>query len=215
MRREPIAGDDLILSIDLRVQKAAEEALGGQRAAVVAIDPRNGDVIAFVSTPTYDPNGFARGLTVPEYRALADNLDKPLYRPRDARRLPAGLDDQAAGRARGARIRRDRARRRRATARAPGSSPARATGTATGRRAATARSTCTRPSRSRATPISTASPTRSASTACTTSSCKFGLGSEDRHRHPRRARRASCRRAPGSARRSRPRRCRSGSPAKP
>ena len=37
-----------------------------------------GDVIAFVSTPTYDPNGFARGLTVPEYRALADDLDKPL-----------------------------------------------------------------------------------------------------------------------------------------
>ena len=49
-----------------------------QRAAVVAIDPRNGDVLAFVSTPTFDPNGFARGLTVPEYRALADNIDKPL-----------------------------------------------------------------------------------------------------------------------------------------
>jgi penicillin-binding protein 2 len=79
IRREPIAGDDLILSIDLRVQKAAEDALAGQRAAVIAIDPRNGDVIAFVSTPTYDPNGFARGLTVPEYRALADDLDKPLY----------------------------------------------------------------------------------------------------------------------------------------
>ena len=78
-RKEPIAGDDLLLSIDARLQQAAEEALGGQRAAVVAIDPSNGDVLAFVSTPTFDPNGFARGLTVAEYRALEDSPDKPLY----------------------------------------------------------------------------------------------------------------------------------------
>jgi penicillin-binding protein 2 len=77
-RKEPIAGDDLYLTIDHRLQQVAEAALGAQRAAVVAIDPRNGDVLAFVSTPTFDPNGFARGLTVPEYRALADNIDKPL-----------------------------------------------------------------------------------------------------------------------------------------
>ncbi len=77
-RKEPIAGDDLYLTIDHRLQQVAETALGVQRAAVVAIDPRNGDVLAFVSTPTFDPNGFARGLTVPEYRALADNIDKPL-----------------------------------------------------------------------------------------------------------------------------------------
>jgi penicillin-binding protein 2 len=77
-RKEPVAGDDLILTIDHRLQKVAEEALGAQRAAVVAIDPANGDILAFVSTPTFDPNGFARGLTVPEYRALADSPDKPL-----------------------------------------------------------------------------------------------------------------------------------------
>jgi penicillin-binding protein 2 len=77
--KEPVAGDDLYLSIDFRVQKVAEEALAGQRGALVAIDPRNGDIIAFVSTPTFDPNGFARGLTVPEYRALAENIDIPLY----------------------------------------------------------------------------------------------------------------------------------------
>ena len=53
--------------------------MAGQRAAVVAIDPSNGDVLAFVSTPTFDPNGFARGLTVAEYRALAEDIDKPLY----------------------------------------------------------------------------------------------------------------------------------------
>ena len=78
-RREPIAGNDLYLTVDARVQKAAEEALAGQRAAVVAIDPRNGDVIAFVSTPTFDPNGFARGLSHAEYAALTDNIDVPLY----------------------------------------------------------------------------------------------------------------------------------------
>jgi penicillin-binding protein 2 len=79
VRKEPVAGDDLVLTLDARLQRVAEEALGGQRAAVVAIDPANGDILAFVSTPTFDPNGFARGLTVPEYRALEDDLDKPLY----------------------------------------------------------------------------------------------------------------------------------------
>jgi len=77
-RKEPIAGDDLLLTIDARLQEVTERALGTQRAAVVAIDPRNGDILAYVSTPTFDPNGFARGLTVPEYRAMADSLDKPL-----------------------------------------------------------------------------------------------------------------------------------------
>jgi len=61
------------------VQQTAEEALAGHRAAVVAIDPRNGDVVAYVSTPMFDPNGFARGLTVPEYAALQGDVDRPLY----------------------------------------------------------------------------------------------------------------------------------------
>ena len=78
-RREPVAGNDLYLTVDARVQKAAEDALAGQRAAVVAIDPHNGDVIAFVSTPTFDPNGFARGLSHAEYAALTENIDVPLY----------------------------------------------------------------------------------------------------------------------------------------
>jgi penicillin-binding protein 2 len=78
-RREPIAGNDLILSIDARLQQVIEDELAGRRAAVVAIDPRNGDVLAFVSTPTFDPNGFARGLTYAEYSALENDVDKPLY----------------------------------------------------------------------------------------------------------------------------------------
>jgi penicillin-binding protein 2 len=78
-RQEPLAGNDLFLSIDVRVQQAAEEALRGQRAAAVAIDPTNGDVIAFVSTPAFDPNLFARGLTRPQYLALTDDPDRPMY----------------------------------------------------------------------------------------------------------------------------------------
>ena len=78
-RRVPVAGNDLYLAVDARVQQVAEEALAGQRAAVVAIDPRNGDIVAFVSTPTFDPNGFARGLTFAEYAALSTDIDVPLY----------------------------------------------------------------------------------------------------------------------------------------
>jgi penicillin-binding protein 2 len=78
-RNEPLAGDDLYLTIDLRIQQAAEEALRGQRAAAVAIDPNNGDVIAFVSTPAFDPNLFARGLSRMEYLALTDDPNRPMY----------------------------------------------------------------------------------------------------------------------------------------
>lgn len=78
-RREPTAGNDLFLSIDLRVQQAAEEALRGQRAAAVAIDPGNGDVLAYVSTPAFDPNLFARGLSRRDYLALTEDPDRPMY----------------------------------------------------------------------------------------------------------------------------------------
>jgi penicillin-binding protein 2 len=74
----PVAGADLVLSLDMRVQRAAQEALQGLRGAVVAIDPRNGDVIALASSPSFDPNEFARGLTFKEYRALLADPDKPM-----------------------------------------------------------------------------------------------------------------------------------------
>jgi penicillin-binding protein 2 len=73
-----VAGKDLILGIDMRVQKAAEEGLTGKRGAVVAIDPRNGNVLALASTPAFDPNGFARGLSVSQFNQLQNDIDKPL-----------------------------------------------------------------------------------------------------------------------------------------
>lgn len=76
--RQPVAGADLILSLDMRVQRAAEEALAGRRGAVIALDPHSGDVIALASTPGFDPNGFARGLSNKQYDALQNDIDKPL-----------------------------------------------------------------------------------------------------------------------------------------
>jgi len=75
----PVAGDDLVLSIDLPTQQAAEDALGDRRGAVVAIDPSNGDVLALASKPGFDPAAFARGLSRSEYAQLSDDIDKPLF----------------------------------------------------------------------------------------------------------------------------------------
>ena len=72
-------GTDLFLTLDLEVQRVAEQAVRDQRAAIVALDPNNGDVIALVSRPGFDPNLFARGLTRTEYAALNDNPDRPLF----------------------------------------------------------------------------------------------------------------------------------------
>jgi penicillin-binding protein 2 len=74
----PTAGEDLVLSLDLAAQQAAEDGLADHRGAVVAIDPRNGDVLALASKPGFDPSEFARGISRSEYAALSDNDDKPL-----------------------------------------------------------------------------------------------------------------------------------------
>jgi penicillin-binding protein 2 len=74
----PVAGEDLVLAMDLQAQQAAEDGLGEHRGAVVAIDPNTGDVLALASRPGFDPASFARGLTRSEYAALSDDIDKPL-----------------------------------------------------------------------------------------------------------------------------------------
>jgi penicillin-binding protein 2 len=76
--RPPVAGEDLILGMDVRVQRVAEEALVGKRGSVVALDPKTGDIIALASTPGFDPNDFVRGLSVAQYGALSNNIDVPL-----------------------------------------------------------------------------------------------------------------------------------------
>jgi penicillin-binding protein 2 len=76
--RPPVAGVDLILGMDVRVQRVAEEALVGKRGSVVALDPKTGDIIALASTPGFDPNDFVRGLSVAQYGALSNSIDVPL-----------------------------------------------------------------------------------------------------------------------------------------
>lgn len=75
---DPERGADLTLSLDLNVQRVAYEALGAERGAVVAMDPRDGAVIAIVSTPSFDPNLFVLGISVADYAQLRDSPDHPL-----------------------------------------------------------------------------------------------------------------------------------------
>ena len=71
-------GNTLILSIDIKLQALVEDLFGDRRGALVAIDPRNGEVLAFVSKPGFDPNLFVDGIDADNWRDLNDNLDKPL-----------------------------------------------------------------------------------------------------------------------------------------
>lgn len=71
-------GDDLYLSIDLNLQKVVQETLGEHRGAVVAMDPRQGEVLALYSNPSYDPNLFVHGISYKNYSALRDSPKRPL-----------------------------------------------------------------------------------------------------------------------------------------
>ncbi|MGH8455564.1 MAG: penicillin-binding protein 2 [Stenotrophobium sp.] len=72
-------GQDLYLSLDAKVQQVAEQALGQYDGAVVAIDPRNGEIIAMVSKPGFDPQLFVEGIDSKTYRELSDDPDRPLF----------------------------------------------------------------------------------------------------------------------------------------
>jgi len=76
---EPKPGTDLYLTLDLDVQRAAEEGLGSRAGAVVAMDPNSGEVLALVSHPTYDPNLFPRGISPRDWVKLSNDQSHPLY----------------------------------------------------------------------------------------------------------------------------------------
>lgn len=71
-------GTNLILSIDIELQKVAEEAFGDQRGALVAIEPATGDILAFVSKPSFDPNLFVEGIDQQSWDELNNSPDRPL-----------------------------------------------------------------------------------------------------------------------------------------
>lgn len=76
--KPPTPGNSLVLSIDIKLQALVEELYKDRRGALVAIDPRNGEVLAFVSKPTFDPNLFVDGIDADSWRELNENIDKPL-----------------------------------------------------------------------------------------------------------------------------------------
>ena len=71
-------GNTVVLSIDIRLQTLVEKLYGNRRGALVAIDPRNGEVLAFVSKPTFNPNLFVEGIDVDSWKELNESPDKPL-----------------------------------------------------------------------------------------------------------------------------------------
>lgn len=75
----PKVGQDIYLTLDLKLQQYIEKLLKGQRAAVVAMDPNNGEILALVSSPSYNPNLFVGGISSAEYNKLLNDPDKPLF----------------------------------------------------------------------------------------------------------------------------------------
>jgi penicillin-binding protein 2 len=71
-------GQTVVLSLDIKLQKLVEDMFGERRGALVAIDPRSGEVLAFVSKPTFDPNLFVEGIDVENWRLLNESIDRPL-----------------------------------------------------------------------------------------------------------------------------------------
>ncbi|HYD97496.1 MAG TPA: penicillin-binding protein 2 [Noviherbaspirillum sp.] len=71
-------GQNLILSIDIELQKIVEEAFGDRRGALVAIEPATGDILAYVSKPTFDPNLFVEGIDAQSWEELNTSIDRPL-----------------------------------------------------------------------------------------------------------------------------------------
>ena len=75
----PVPGENLYLTIDSKLQRAAIEALSGENGAVVVIDPHNGEILALVSNPSFDPNLFAAGIDQKTFQALLHSPDKPMF----------------------------------------------------------------------------------------------------------------------------------------
>jgi penicillin-binding protein 2 len=75
---QSIPGNSVVLSIDIKLQKLVEDLYGTRRGALVALDPKTGEVLAFVSKPTFDPNLFVDGIDADNWQALNESPDKPL-----------------------------------------------------------------------------------------------------------------------------------------
>lgn len=89
-RTSPTPGNNLRLSVDIELQKIVEQAFGERRGALVAIEPATGDILAYISMPTFDPNLFVEGIDVKSWDDLNTSLDKPLLNRPLIGTYPAG-----------------------------------------------------------------------------------------------------------------------------
>ena len=78
-RHDPVPGRNLFLTMDVKLQRAAEAALDDERGAIVALEPATGAVLAMASTPGFDPNLFVHGIDVDAYRSLQRSPERPLF----------------------------------------------------------------------------------------------------------------------------------------
>lgn len=78
-RVDPLAGDDIYLTLDARLQNATINAMGDRAGSIVMLDPNNGEVLALASTPSYDPNEFVQGISQQKYNDLLNSQKRPLY----------------------------------------------------------------------------------------------------------------------------------------
>lgn len=90
MRKDPKAGNDLVLSIDLPLQKIAEKSLGGASGAIVILNVDNGDVLALASMPSFNPNHFAPSISSERWNAYIRNSERPMFNRATAGGYPPG-----------------------------------------------------------------------------------------------------------------------------
>jgi penicillin-binding protein 2 len=86
----PVPGDNLVLTLDSKLQREAELAFGDHTGSVVVINPNNGEVLTLVSMPTFDPNLFVNGISFKAYSALRDSIQRPLFNRALSGQYPPG-----------------------------------------------------------------------------------------------------------------------------
>lgn len=84
----PVPGNDLYLNIDIRLQLKAQKELAGRRGAIVLLAPKTGEVLAMISSPSYDPNLFVHGISSKNYNRLLQSKDRPLINRATQGRYP-------------------------------------------------------------------------------------------------------------------------------
>ncbi len=88
--RQPSPGQNMVLTLDLELQRKAESLMVGKTGALVALDPGNGEVLAMVSSPSFDPNLLAAGISAQQWKEIVEHPDKPMHNRAIQSQYPSG-----------------------------------------------------------------------------------------------------------------------------